>query len=146
MIQETEDVVVDHNTAFQSGNIITAEGRHNRFRYTNNISLHNEYGMIGSGAGVGNPALTTYFPDAIVRRNVIIGGNAGHYPRDNFFPASLDAVRFLGGGGSRYCLARSSRYKSAATDGKDVGVDFDALAAAMGKPQIGIHCYPASRR
>ena len=146
MVQETEDVVIDHNTAFQSSNIITAEGKHNRFRYTNNISLHNEYGMIGSGTGVGNPSLTTYFPDAIVRRNVIIGGNAGHYPRDNFFPASLDAVRFLGGGGSRYCLARSSRYKSAATDGKDVGVDFDALAAAMGKPQIGIHCYPASRR
>lgn len=146
MIQETEDVVVDHNTAFQSGNIITAEGRHDRFRYTNNISLHNEYGMIGSGTGVGNPTLTTYFPDAIVRKNVIIGGNAGQYPGDNFFPASLDAVRFLGGGGSRYCLAGSSRYKSAATDGKDVGVDFDALSAALGKPQLGIHCRPASGR
>lgn len=146
MVQETEGVVVDHNTAFQSGNIITAEGKHDRFHYTNNISLHNEYGMIGSGTGVGNPTLTTYFPGAIVRKNVIIGGNSGQYPGDNFFPASLDAVRFLGGGGSRYCLAGSSRYKSAATDGKDVGVDFDALSAAMGKPQLGIHCRPASGR
>ena len=34
--------------------------------------------------------------------------------------------------GGSYRLASTSPYKSAGTDGKDIGADFDALTAAMG--------------
>src|SRR5713226_3079461 len=69
------DVVIEHNTAFQTGAIVMAEGAPNLgfvFRY--NIALHNAYGILGTGTGVGNPTLERYFPNAIVTKNVIIGG------------------------------------------------------------------------
>jgi hypothetical protein len=132
LIAGTPGVVIDHNTAFHTGNIITAEGKqHRHFTYSNNITPHNDYGMFGTGAGVGNPALSTYFPGAIIKKNVIIGGNAIQYPPDNFFPSSLDDVNFVDRRGGNYQLAGSSRYKRAGSDGKALGVDFDALCAAL---------------
>ena len=59
---------------------------------------------------------------------MIAGGNAGQYPPDNFFPASLDEVGFVDRGRGDYRLAASSRFRSAGTDSRDPGVDFDALA------------------
>jgi hypothetical protein len=132
LIAGTSEVVIDHNTAFQAGTIITAEGKqHTHFTYSNNITPHNEYGMTGTGTSAGTHTLSTYFPDAIIKNNVIIGGNAIQYPKDNFFPASPDAMGFVVCAGGHYCLANSSPYKRAATDDKDVGVDFAALCAAM---------------
>ena len=59
------------------------------------------------------------------------GGNAAHYPVGNFFPTSLDAVGFVDRARGDSRLSNSSPYKRRGSDGKDVGVDFDALAAAM---------------
>src|SRR5262249_51363251 len=46
--------------------------------------------------------------------------------------ASPTAVGFVDWAGGNYGLAPGSPYKSAGTDGKDPGVDFNALAAAVG--------------
>ncbi|HEX2714632.1 MAG TPA: hypothetical protein VHM88_20760, partial [Candidatus Acidoferrales bacterium] len=89
----TANVVIEHNTAFQTGPIIMSEGPPNAgfvFRY--NITPHNTYGIIGASTGTGNPTLERYFPRAIVTKNVIIGGDGLRYPPGNFFPASLDHV------------------------------------------------------
>src|SRR5438034_10832974 len=95
------NLTIEHNTAFQRGPIIFAEGRpHAGFVYRNNVTAHNDAGIAGTGTGVGNSTLTTFFPRAIVSRNVIVGGHALAYPPDNFFPVSLDQVGFanrLGG-------------------------------------------------
>src|SRR6185436_5273479 len=64
-------------------------------------------------------------------RNVIAGGNAGRYPPDNFFPASIDAVGFVNASSGDYRLAPTSPYRGAASDGTDVGVNVDALATAL---------------
>src|SRR5438445_3292743 len=124
------DVVIDHNTAFHTGPIIVAEGAaYTGFVFRNNIVPHNDYGISGSGSGTGKPTLDKYFPDAVVKKNVIVGGNAAHYPSDNFFPRSLDAVGFVDQQRGDVRLRESSRYRKAGTDGKDSGVDVDALPA-----------------
>jgi hypothetical protein len=139
----TADVVIEHNTAFHDGPIIMAEGTpHTGFIYRNNLTPHNAYGIIGTDRGVGHSTLSTYFPGVVFTKNVLVGpwpsaGGAvvsqySGYP-SNFFPPSLDAVGFVNREHGSYRLAASSRYKNAATDGKDIGVDFDALTAATGR-------------
>jgi hypothetical protein len=124
-------VTIDHNTARHAGNILTAdEGPHGGFVFTNNVAAHNEYGIIGASQTPGLPSLSAYFPGAVVRRNVIAGGAAALYPPDNFFPPSLREVGFVDLSAGNFALAANSPYARAATDGRDVGADTRALAAA----------------
>jgi hypothetical protein len=126
------DVVIDHNTAFQTGHIIMTEGRPSTgFVFQNNIALHNEYGIFGADVGTGNPSLARYFPGAVVRKNMIIGGDAALYPPDNFFPASLGDVGFVECGGGVYCLPPSSPYRHAGTDGHALGAAISTLSAVI---------------
>src|SRR5205823_407236 len=96
LLDGVSDVVIDHNTALQTDTLIWGgDGApHTGFVFQNNIVLHNLYGIIGSSTATGRPTLERYFPAAVVRRNVIVGGKAERYPADNFFPASLDRIGF----------------------------------------------------
>jgi glycosyltransferase involved in cell wall biosynthesis len=130
MLEGAADVVFDHNTARQTGPIVLADGKPSPgFVYRNNIAPHNDYGIIGSGAAPGTHTLGTYFPGATVARNVIAGGRAEAYPRDNFFPASLAEVGFVDPARGDLRLAPTSPYRAAATDGKEVGVVLSELPA-----------------
>jgi hypothetical protein len=127
-ITETVDVTVDHNTVFQTGNIITAYGVPNQgFTFTNNIAAHNEYGIIGDGAGVGKRTLDQYFPAHSLKKNVIVGGSSDTYPKKNFYPARLDDVGFVDRAAGNYRLADTSPFKNAGTKKSDVGADFGLL-------------------
>jgi hypothetical protein len=141
ILRNTTDVVIDHNTGFQSGGIIVGDGEPSTgFVYRNNITPHQAYGVLGTGTGVGNGTLAYYFPSVVFAKNAIAGpwptaGGAtvsmfSNYPA-NFFPASLQDVGFVDLAGRNYSLASSSPYKNAASDGKDIGVDFGALNAAQ---------------
>ena len=142
IIRGAADVVIEHNTALQTGSIVLAIGPvHTGFVFRHNIAPHNDHGIFGDNIGVGAPALKAYFPGGIVKKNVIAGGSAIQYPSDNFFPSSLDSVRFANRQGSNYRLASASRYKRAGSDGKDLGVDFDTFCAAMATiPQSFTYC------
>jgi len=130
-LEGTAHLTIEHNTAFQQGPIIVAEGRpHTGFVYRNNVTAHNTAGIAGTDTGVGNSTLTTYFPGAIVRRNVIVGGIPRLYPPDNFFPASFDEVGFVNRPSGNHRLTDASRYRRAGTDGRDPGVDFETLISA----------------
>ncbi|HEX8136364.1 MAG TPA: hypothetical protein VF544_02120, partial [Pyrinomonadaceae bacterium] len=132
-LTETSSVTVDHNTVFHSGTIINAYGRgSSNFVLTNNVMAHNVYGIFGSNQSPGRASINLYLPGAVIRRNVIAGADAGTYPPDNFYPLRLDDVKFMDRAHGNYRLAAGSRYKGRATDGRDVGCDFDALAAALG--------------
>jgi hypothetical protein len=133
LLDGTADVVIEHNTALQTDSMVLGGDNraHTGFVFSNNIAPHNAFGIIGSGFGVGNPTLERYFPDAIIRKNVIVGGSASQYPLGNFFPGSLDDVGFVDRAAGVYRLNASSPYKQAATDGKDIGADFEALCTAM---------------
>jgi hypothetical protein len=69
----------------------------------------------------------------VVLKNVFIGANAADYPKDNFFPASVDAVGFVDTARHQYALSPKSRYRRAATDGTDPGADMETLRAAVGR-------------
>jgi glycosyltransferase involved in cell wall biosynthesis len=111
---------------------------HTRFVFQNNIAPHNDYGIIGSGTGVGQPSIDRFFPGSVIRRNVIVGGDASRYPRDNFFIGSMNDVGFIGSGKwsadptfGIYRLSQTSRYRGAGSDGRDPGIDVDGLATAL---------------
>jgi cellulose synthase/poly-beta-1,6-N-acetylglucosamine synthase-like glycosyltransferase len=131
LLDGTAEVTIDHNTAFQTGGILFGgDGApHAGFVFQNNVMPHNEYGIIGSGTAPGTSSLERYFPGAVVRRNVLAGGPAGRYPRDNFFPASLEKVAARGTADLRR-LELGSEY--AATDGREPGADVAELEKALG--------------
>ncbi len=135
VINGTADVVIDHNTAIHGNHIVLAEGAPNTgFVFRNNIVVHNDYGVFGTGVGSGLPALAAYFPGAMFTHNVLILRItddvklfAAVYPPDNFFALTAAAVGFVDLSSGNYALSKSSPYLRAGTDGKDIGVDFDAL-------------------
>ncbi|MGZ5474970.1 MAG: hypothetical protein ACXW29_00640 [Thermoanaerobaculia bacterium] len=132
------DVVIEHNTAFHTGDVVVGEGDPNTgFVYRNNLTPHNQYGVGGSNT-YGNPqqALATYFPGAVFVKNVMIGGRAQNYPPDNFFPATAADVGFVDLAGGDYHLAANSPYKAAATDGRDIGAVIDGADAQRGRRRI----------
>jgi hypothetical protein len=135
-ITETNHVLVDHNTIIHTGNVITAYGKPNaNFVFTNNLMLHNQYGVIGDGAGVGNITLNQYFPNCVFKKNVIAGGRSSAYPPDNFFPATISEAKFADQSKGDYRLSASSPYKNAGTDGKGIGCDMEAVKAAAATPE-----------
>ena len=112
-ITETDRVVVDHNTIIHTGNIITAYGKPNtNFVFTNNFMSHNQYGVIGDGAGIGNVTLNQYFPNCVFKKNVIAGGRNSAYPADNFFPASIADAQFADQAKSDYRLSLRVRIRT----------------------------------
>jgi hypothetical protein len=127
------DVTVDHNTALQTGSVITADGAPSLgFVYTNNITPHNRYGVKGSGTATGIDTLETYFPGSVFRRNVLVHATCSLYPASTYCPATMDDVRFVDLAGGDYHLASESPFRGAGTHGSDVGADIDAIEAAIG--------------
>jgi len=130
-VSNMPDLVINHNTIFHTGNIISAYGPPSPgFVFTNNILKHNAYGIIGVNQASGNGTLNTYFPGAVVRRNLFVGAASGDYPRDNFYPTSLPKVVEVDPGQGDYRTIPDSGYKGRATEGKDIGCDFDYLKKA----------------
>ena len=134
------EVTVDHNTIVQTGNVISAygQGRQNGsraipgFRFTNNIAAHNAYGIIGTGTGIGMPAINAYFPDAVIVGNVLAGGQPSRYPAGNFFPSVAQWMAdFVNAAQGNYRLSPRSPYRRAARDGTDLGANIDAINRAL---------------
>jgi hypothetical protein len=132
LLNGAAQVVIEHNTALQTGNIIMAEGRpHEGFVFRANIAPHNLYGIIGAGTGSGSVTLERHFPRAVVEHNVIAGAGANRYPRNNSFPASLEDVGFADRDRGDYRLADKSRHRRTA-GGRDPGADWALVEAARG--------------
>ena len=77
--------------------------------------------------------LSACFKDPDFSHNAIISAD-GKWPLENYAPTSSTDVKFLNSTNlplSRYQLQSSSPYSHAASDGKDLGADVQALAAAI---------------
>ena len=131
-ITDAVDVTVDHNTVMQRGNIITAYGNSSTdFMFTNNITLHNSYGIKGDGTQSGNPTLEKYFPSAVFKRNIVVMTGNYDYPRNkNYYPTSLADIGFADQAKGNYRLNAASPYKHGGTKEQDVGADVDAIERA----------------
>ena len=133
LLHGTEDVVIDHNTAMQTGSPLFGgdSDPHGRFVFQNNVMPLNEHGIIGSSTGPGNPTIERYFPQSVIRRNVFVGGPSNSYPRDNFFAASpQEAGLEPAAAAARFAVGR--KFAAQATDGRDPGADMAALERALG--------------
>ena len=141
-ISDAPDVVIDHNTVLQTGNIITTYGSPCRnFVYTNNITNHNQYGVKGDDAGSGNGTIARYFPGVMFIRNILVGGSSGAYPAGNWFPRTFAEVGVLERGGNpRLTLLKP--YLAKGTDEKDIGCDLANLAKAI----AGVTALPVEAR
>jgi hypothetical protein len=151
-IGDPTDVLIDHNTVFQSGPITWAYGVTNNMAITNNIfncflSAGGYQGIYGPGFGMGgNGPMGMYFPGITdagqqFHKNVLIGGNAAKYNLYNtlslnYFPSGATGVGFVNfTNGSvdyhHFSLKNTSAYHQIATNGQDIGVDFSQLEAAL---------------
>jgi hypothetical protein len=129
------DVVVDHNTVLQSGSVVQFYGTKNgrpwvmdNFHLTNNLALHNQFGIIGDAAGIGKTAIAAYLTREEIRRNVLAGGDPSRYPADNLFPKVAELMaEFVDSAHDDYRLRPNSRFSQAATDGTMLGANLDAI-------------------
>ncbi len=127
------NVTLDHNTSFQNSNTYTLYGEASLNHVsTNNLTIENPYGIFGDGGYLGTAGLTHYTPSFVFNKNLMVGAAANFNPAGNFYPANVSDVGFLDFAGGNYGLSASSPYKNAGTDGKDIGVDFAQLNAALG--------------
>jgi len=128
------DIAIDHNTIIQraSGGVVKiAHGVTTDFRLTNNIAAHGDYGIIGTGHGIGNDSIAAYLPGARITNNVLAGGNRSAYPGGNLFPSMDEFQRqFVGFSAHDYRLVPRSAWVRAGTDGRDLGADLSMVVDA----------------
>lgn len=153
-----DNLKLRHNTVFQTYTVMVfgdgtlSNNISSGFEMADNIVNYAGYGFYGVDHGTGQDAINYYFPDAVFERNVMIGGasNASQFSgfAENsasfYFPSSVSFVNLAAG---NYRLVAASPYKAAATDGKDIGVDMDALEAAFDPPaafSLKVNFQPAS--
>lgn len=123
-------VTIDHNTIISNDtSIVWLYGVPSTgVVYTNNMSPHNSYGIMGSGSSSGTTAINAYMPGAVVAGNVLAGGSASRYPTGNFFPTvAAWQSAFVNYASGDYHLTAASSYKAAGTDGLDLGANVDVI-------------------
>jgi len=127
LLTGTEGVAIEGNTAFPLGTVISAEGpAHTNFAFRNNITLHGDYGIKGSGVAAGEPTLRALFPGARVDGNVFIGRDVAPYPPGNAAVGSVKDVGFVDVDRHDWRLRPGSRFKGAA-GGRDPGADLELV-------------------
>jgi hypothetical protein len=134
------DITIEHNTVSQSGNIFMAFGGTasqpqpiTGVQFRDNLIRHNLYGVHGTSRSVGADTLRVFFPGIVFESNVIAGGDARLYPSGNTFVSEEEFnEQFLDAERGDFRLRTNSRFRKAASDKKDLGVDMAALAQAMG--------------
>lgn len=130
------DVVFEHNTAFMMHVTILFSGAAAGppITFSNNIVGFGDYGITGdNGAGFGLSTINYYVPGSVFSNNLFVNNaRVGRWPPVNYpaaslFAANVAAVGFTDTVNHNYQLIAGSRYRNAATDGTDPGVDFVAL-------------------
>ncbi len=137
-----QQITVAHNTVQQSGNIITAYGTPTRsFIFRDNITLFNRYGIVcqieASGCGSEN-VFCGCFPGGTFKGNVFadnLGAVANDkidskYPSGNYFVGSFQRIGFADFAHGDWRLGAGSKTRNRGSDGRDPGVNFDAIITA----------------
>ncbi|HJR61196.1 MAG TPA: hypothetical protein VJ813_17420 [Vicinamibacterales bacterium] len=127
-------IVIDHNTIVHKDTAVVFPyaGTISGFSFTNNVTLHNEYGIMGDNGRPGTYSIDMYFPGGVVTNNVLAGGVASAYPTPNAFPTLAEwNASFVDLANDDYRLRTSSVFYAAGAGGTVPGVDFGQLNAAL---------------
>ncbi len=147
------NIEFSNNTFMQSGSAVQS-GPYSSTKpssvFINNIFAHNDYGFMGESTGPGNSTITSYFPNVVFQKNILVGGNSSWYSSypGSFFPATWSEVLVNKAGGD-YNVVSTSIYNNGGTDGKDIGVDLATLssntagAVSGNNPNIAVYPTPA---
>jgi hypothetical protein len=100
--------------------------------YTNNLGYHNTYGVKGDGTAVGTPSLIAHTQTFVWTNDVVAGGAGQPYPAITWTPSVAEYAQQLD---SDYHLLPTSPYIKAATDGRDVGVDWTQPMPLLLRPK-----------
>ena len=125
-----DSLTLDHNTVVTNdSSIVSLYGTPStNVAYTNNMSAHDSYGIMGSNSSPGLASITMYLPGSVVAGNVLAGGTASRYPTGNYFPSvAAWQAGFVNYAGGDYHLLATSPYKNAGTDGLDLGANIDLI-------------------
>ena len=129
------DVVIDHNTIIHTNtSVVYAYGSQtiNGFVYTNNISKHGTYGIMGEGGRSGQYSIDKYFPGSTITYNVLAGGPAASYPKPNAFPTLAQwNASFANAAADDYRLITASVFYASGGAGSIPGADIGAVSAAV---------------
>jgi hypothetical protein len=133
LLEGTDGIVIERNTAFHTGSILFGGDRepHTGFVFRDNVVFHNEHGISASGTAPGNPTLERFFPGAVVRGNALVGASPASYPKGNVFPSSLGDATASAARAKTFKLPNA--YAQASTGGREPGADIDALHRALGE-------------
>ncbi|HTI38144.1 MAG TPA: PKD domain-containing protein [Vicinamibacterales bacterium] len=129
-------VTFDHNTFVHvNSSFLYAYGPYtmNSFTFTNNLTRHFEYGIMGENTSPGNLTIQTFFPGSNITCNAIAGANPKVYPTKNAYP-TVDAwtASFANFAGGDYrVVSTSAIYTPGCTD-PIPGADVDKVNAAIG--------------
>ena len=134
------DITFEHNTIVQTGNILmvyggTRDAPHQvaRVVFRDNLVKHNTYGVHGADRAIGMDTIEAYFPGIVFSTNGIAGGESRRYPSGNQFVSEGEFDRqFIDPSVGDYRLKLDSRFKRAASDGRDIGADVAGLMQALG--------------
>jgi parallel beta helix pectate lyase-like protein len=138
-------LTVENNTVQQTGNIMTCYGVSNsNFVFRNNIIQFNSFGFACP--------VNMLSPDS--RGNIIVdnksqisaNGYPANIPRGNYVVNSLDQVGFVDFSSGDWRLGPQSKVKGKGSDGKNPGVDFDALGAAVAPSDVEAPFFGKSRQ
>jgi len=140
------DVQITHNTIFKGGSIATLDAEPGAVKgfglvIQDNLFSEGGYGVFGSNIGEGTPALEGFYSSYVFAKNNVAGRESYIYPIGNSFLVTPQ-VGFVDYAGENYRLTSSSVFKNAATDGKDTGVDIDALLASQNSITSGATAPP----
>ena len=128
-------ITVENNTVQQTGNVMTCYGNnHSNFVFRNNIIQFNEYGFVCPQ----NLMTPDSRGNTIVDNRGIIAGNGypNNIPKGNPVVSSLDQVGFVNYAEGDWRLTPQAQAKRKGVDGKAVGVDFNALGAAVSASDV----------
>ncbi len=121
-----DNVVIENNTVIHDGSIAIAYGEPvTNFVFRNNIVFNNEYGFFGDGTGGGKIAINKFFPKAVISNNIIIGGSASDYQNKNYYPASINNLRFVNAEAGDYRLTSDNRFLERAGESESLGANLD---------------------
>jgi hypothetical protein len=110
------------------------------FQMIANAARHGAYGINGAYFGYGNAILAGFLPDAVFTANYLAGGSPSRYPAGNLFSGAFTDQ--FANPPSDYTVRVGSPLKGAAPGGRDVGVDYPALAARVANVARGITLPP----
>ena len=128
-------ITVENNTVQQTGNVMTCYGNnHSNFVFRNNIIQFNEYGFVCPQNLMTPDSRGNTIVDN--RRIIAVHGFPQNLPKGNSVVSSLDDIGFVNYAEGDWRLTPQAQAKRKGVDGKAVGVDFDALGAAVSATDV----------